>query len=234
MAATMGSSPEPGTLSGPGGVAPGAPAVHPSPHPHHASSRSLGGGAAAAVPAISSRPTLIATPRLRFLIMDAPRQANLHLYVRECQRHAVADIVRVCEPTYMAGELTSAGIAVHEMAYPDGHSPPEDVLDRWLALVEKRGLGLGGGGPGGKGAGHDDGGGGGPRTVAVHCVAGLGRAPVLVAIALMEFEGMDAVEAVTAIRHKRRGAINEKQLRYLEGYRPRRRAGGAGCGCAVM
>lgn len=202
-------------------------AVHPSPPPRLSA---LGAsGHSSNVVTLSSQPTLIATPRLRFLIMDAPRQANLHLYIKECRRNRITDIVRVCEPTYLAGELTSAGIAVHEMAYPDGQSPPEDVLVRWLALAEARFRG-----GGGKGAAEGDAGDAAPRTVAVHCVAGLGRAPVLVAIALMEFERMDAVEAVVLIRSKRRGAINEKQLKYLEGYKCRRRAEGGACACAIM
>ena len=177
--------------------------------------------------AISSKPTLITTPHLRFLIMDAPRQSNLHLYIKECRRNHVTDVVRVCEPTYLGGELTSAGIQLHEMAYEDGHSPPEDILQRWLALVEDRFIS-------GDGSVNKKGGGGEQTTIAVHCVAGLGRAPVLVAIALMEFEKMDAVEAVMMIRRQRRGAINEKQLQYLEGYKCRRRAGGGGCGCLIM
>ncbi|XP_074018229.1 protein tyrosine phosphatase type IVA 2 isoform X3 [Numenius arquata] len=58
--------------------------------------------------------------------------------------------------------------------------------------------------------------------VAVHCVAGLGRAPVLVALALIEC-GMKYEDAVQFIRQKRRGAFNSKQLLYLEKYRPKMR-----------
>ncbi|KAL7480399.1 hypothetical protein ACHAW6_006090 [Cyclotella cf. meneghiniana] len=169
---------------------------------------------------ISSKPTLITTQHMRFLIMDAPRQANLHLYIKECRRNHVTDVVRVCEPTYLGAELQSAGIQLHEMAYEDGHSPSEDVLKLWLDLVEERFFG-----PNSNQEG----------TIAVHCVAGLGRAPVLVAIALMEFEKMDAVDAVMMIRKGRRGAINEKQLQYLEGYKCRRRGReGGGCSCIIL
>ena len=213
---------------------------------------------------ISSKPTLITTPKLRFLIMDAPRQSNLHLYIKECRRHHVTDIVRVCEPTYLGTELQQAGITLHEMAYDDGHSPPEEVLTRWLALVEERFLSNASTthttSHSTSAAPHAttttttassttttsattkvE-----PKTIAVHCVAGLGRAPVLVAIALMEYERMDAVDAVMRIRSLRRGAINETQLQYLEGYKcrtgRRKRGGGGsgvesgegGCGCLIL
>lgn len=193
---------------------------------------SAGGGGGSVL--IGSKPTLISVPPLRFLIMDAPRQSNLHLYIRECRRHGVTDVVRVCEPTYLAGELEAAGIGLHEMAYPDGTSPPREVLDLWLALVEDRfykNPGGGGAAASGNGAGSSS---DGQPTIAVHCVAGLGRAPVLVAIALVEFANMDPVEAVTLIRKHRRGAINEKQLNYLEQYkRSHRRADAGGC-CVIL
>ena len=67
----------------------------------------------------------------------------------------------------------------------------------------------------------------GKATVAVHCVAGLGRAPVLVAIALIE-DGMEPLDAVHEIRSKRKGAINARQLAYLENTYKRRAAG-----CAI-
>ncbi|XP_012664966.1 protein tyrosine phosphatase type IVA 1-like isoform X1 [Otolemur garnettii] len=58
--------------------------------------------------------------------------------------------------------------------------------------------------------------------IAIHCVAGLGRAPGLVALALIE-GGMKYEDAVQFIRQKQRGAFNSKQLLYLEKYRPKMR-----------
>lgn len=55
-------------------------------------------------------------------------------------------------------------------------------------------------------------------------------APVLVAIALIEF-GLDPINAVEHIRKFRRGAINLRQLKYLEKYQPRR---GHKAKCAIM
>jgi protein tyrosine phosphatase type 4A len=172
---------------------------------------------------IGSKPTLITvdgTP-LRFLIMDAPRPNNLHLYIKECKKYNVTDVVRVCEPTYSKTDLIHAGIQLHEMPYPDGHSPPEEVLDRWLDLVHERFFAN----PIASGS---------YPTIAVHCVAGLGRAPVLVAIALIEFQKMDPVEAVVLIRKHRRGAINDKQLNFLETYQRRYKKGGGGSNCCIV
>ena len=202
---------------------------------------------------MSSKPTLIVYPdatsnannntiQLRFLIMDAPRQHNLHLYIKECKRYGVTDIVRVCEPTYASNttELSNAGIALHDMAYDDGTSPPDAVLDAWLDIVESRMVH-----PVQNGSKTKLDNGSSDRrtdtpTIAVHCIAGLGRAPVLVAIALMEYGHLDAVFAVTLIRKLRRGAINRKQLTYLEQYKCRRtrhrnrNSSGANACCVVM
>lgn len=185
------------------------------------SSSGVGGGSASALTmSIGTKPTLIEVKPMRFLIMDAPRQANLHVYIKEMRKHHVTDIVRVCEPTYNGGELKSAGICLHESEYKDGTSPPKELIMDWLQLVEKTFYS-----PGADVS----------SCIAVHCVAGLGRAPVMVAIALIEFANMDPVEAVSFLRGKRRGAINEKQLLYLEGYKKQyRRSGSAEAGCCVI
>jgi protein tyrosine phosphatase type IVA len=235
-----------------------------------------GGAAPGASVSIGTKPTLIDVPPMHFLIMDAPRQSNLHVYIRDMAKHGVAHVVRVCEPTYHAGELQSAGMTLHEMEYKDGTSPPKELIQAWLELVERTFYGppttttltrpavsnsvaptttlsvadtttetatlsattvatpsssAVGNGTKTKSA---------STAIAVHCVAGLGRAPVMVAIALIEFAGMDPVEAVSLIRANRRGAINEKQLLYLEGYKKQYKRRGAckgaastTCGCVI-
>ncbi|KTF90532.1 hypothetical protein cypCar_00036398 [Cyprinus carpio] len=52
-------------------------------------------------------------------------------------------------------------------------------------------------------------------TVVGQMVKTMARAPVLVAVALIE-SGMKYEDAIQFIRQKRRGAINSKQLTYLE------------------
>ena len=141
---------------------------------------------------------------MRFLITDRPSDVNIQLYLLELRKHRVSTVVRVCEASYDTAPLKAAQIDVRDMAYNDGTFPPNSLVAEWLKFLRE------------KAQGNPE------ETVAVHCVAGLGRAPVMVAIALMEL-GMKYEEAVETIRDKRRGAINARQLSYLETYRPKSR-----------
>ncbi|KAI8579254.1 hypothetical protein K450DRAFT_242396 [Umbelopsis ramanniana AG] len=163
-------------------------------------------------------PTYIEYKGARFLIVDAPSNNNLPLYIKEFERWNVTDVVRCCEPTYAKEPLEGKGIKVHDWVYGDGEAPPNHIVDAWLGLIEKR--------FGGEIGNHDSNeknstkDGQKPPCIATHCVAGLGRAPVLVAIALIE-EGMSPLDSVVYIRERRRGAINNKQLKYIESYKRR-------------
>lgn len=171
---------------------------------------------------IANRPTLIEYNKYRFLIMDAPTDANIYAYIQALSKFSVSAVVRACEPSYSVQPLVDAGISVTEMSFNDGEPPPEAVVSKWLDLVEQVfGVVETVTKP------KED-----QTAIAVHCVAGLGRAPVLVAVALVE-GGMDPYDAIEFIRQKRRGAINAKQLKFIESYRPRRNAISS-CGSCVL
>ncbi|KAJ3042615.1 Protein tyrosine phosphatase type IVA 1 [Rhizophlyctis rosea] len=139
---------------------------------------------------------------LRFVILDCPTEENLDLYIEELKTRQVTDVVRLCEPTYDSVRLTSQGIGCHDWPFKDGGVPPPQILQSFLSLCDDRFAGIGS-------KDTPDG-----PAIAVHCVAGLGRAPVLVAIALIE-AGMTPLDAIDYIRRRRRGAFNSVQLTYL-------------------
>lgn len=149
-------------------------------------------------------PAEIEYKNMRFLITECPKDATLDRFIEELKKHNAKDVVRVCDPTYKSERLKQEGIRLMDLAFDDGTAPPLEVVEQWFNLLKTRFREE----PG--------------CCVAVHCVAGLGRAPVLVAIALIEL-GMKYEDAVELIRQKRRGAINAKQLSYLEKYRPKSR-----------
>ncbi|ORX82798.1 phosphatases II [Basidiobolus meristosporus CBS 931.73] len=151
---------------------------------------------------LSTVVSFIEHKNLRFLILDCPTDSNIHLYLKEFRNFNVTHVVRVCEPTYRTEALTSAGIQVHDWPFPDGGIPPASLVKEWVSLVNSC-------------ANFSS---SVPETIAIHCVAGLGRAPVLVAVALIE-HGMEALSAVEYIRKKRRGAFNNRQIQYLDSYK---------------
>jgi len=161
---------------------------------------------------------------MRFLIMDAPSETNLQLYIKEMEKYNVSDIVRVCDPSYSREAVERHGIKLHELIFPDGDAPPESVIVYWLNLVETRFGHI-------RDASGQDESSSPDVTIAIHCVAGLGRAPVLVAIALIE-SGMSPFDAITFIRERRRGAINTRQLKFLETYK--RRGSASDTKCCIM
>lgn len=163
-----------------------------------------------------NKPTFLENGHYRFLIMDMPTDTNIQSYIDVLQKKHVTAVVRACDATYNSGPLTKAGIAVLDVPFPDGDPPPQHVIDTWMNFVEQQF----------KHANDDN-----KVCIAVHCVAGLGRAPVLVAIALVE-SGMEPYDAIAFIRKKRRGAINARQLKWLENYKPRRKTE-SGCGCLI-
>lgn len=166
------------------------------------------------------RTRLVENGKFRIVIMDAPCDANSYSYVQELKAFGVTDVVRTCEPTYSPDNFEKEGIRVHEMTFPDGAAPPDELIQRWNALVSSRYK---------------------PRdpadagTVAVHCVAGLGRAPVMAAVALIEMTAMDPMDAVEKIREQQKGAFNARQLKYLQTYKRMTHKGTISpCACALM
>lgn len=161
--------------------------------------------------AVVNQPTYLERGRLKFLIMDAPHYDNVGRYVHMLKQRKCSDLVRTCEKTYDECALIQAGITPHSLVFPDGDPPPRPIIREWLDLVETVCLENN-------------------SVIAVHCLAGLGRAPVLVVIALIEIGGLSNVDAIELVRSKRRGAINKRQLDCLIAYRKTRRRGKC-CGC---
>jgi len=140
---------------------------------------------------------------MRFLITDQPQDTTMDSYIRLLQEHKVSHLVCATDKLYNAEELEEKKITVSELSFPDGSAPTQEIVDKWLNLVNKEFQ-----------ANSD-------TCIGVHCVTGLGRAPVLVATALIEL-GMKYEDAVEMIRKKRRGAINAKQLEFLAKYKRRK------------
>ncbi|KAI8096619.1 protein-tyrosine phosphatase-like protein [Halteromyces radiatus] len=149
--------------------------------------------------------TVVESPlsKQRFLLLDAPTEQTLASYIEPLKKENVKLLVRICNRPldYDAVKLERlAGIRViDDIKFDDGTVPSQENIEHWLNLAEQARL-----------EGH---------TMAVHCVSGIGRAPVLVTLSLIE-SGMDPLDAISYVRQRRRGALNKTQVRFIDGYRP--------------
>uniref|UniRef100_A0A8C4MRV6 Protein tyrosine phosphatase 4A3 n=1 Tax=Equus asinus asinus TaxID=83772 RepID=A0A8C4MRV6_EQUAS len=130
-------------------------------------------------------PVEVSYKNMRFLITHNPTNATLSTFIEDLKKYGATTVVRVCEVTYDKAPLEKDGITVVDWPFDDGAPPPGKVVEDWLSLLKAKFC--------------DDPG----SCVAVHCVAGLGRAPVLVALALIE-SGMKYEDAIQFIRQRGR------------------------------
>ena len=66
---------------------------------------------------MSSEPSLIEFMEqpfnLRFIITEAPKDTNLHVFIKLFKKHNVSSVVRISEPRYRKESVEEAGISLH-------------------------------------------------------------------------------------------------------------------------
>lgn len=58
--------------------------------------------------------------------------------LQELKKNNVSEVVRVCGANYKIEELESQGIKVRDLAFDDGTSPPQNVVDDWFEILKNK------------------------------------------------------------------------------------------------
>lgn len=103
-------------------------------------------------------------------------------------------VVRLCQKFYNETVFTRGGIKHVEMYFLDGSTPPLEIRERFLALIE------------------------GSDVIALHCKAGLGRTGTLAGCYMIKNFGFTAHEVIGWIRICRPGSVIGPQQKYLLSY----------------
>lgn len=113
-------------------------------------------------------------------------------YVPIWKKMGVTLVVRLNKPQYDKKKFTRAGIKHLDLYFLDGSTPPDHIVDQFLAAAEAE-----------KGA------------ICVHCKAGLGRTGSLIALYIMKHTGFPPADFIGWIRIARPGSILGPQQQYL-------------------
>jgi protein tyrosine phosphatase type 4A len=143
--------------------------------------------------------TLIEHNNTCFYISEAPSKSNLDIFIDQVKEHKIKHIVRLCDPTYDKKDFihdSKYDVEIHDWEFADGNEPPQDIIEKWKSLLKSTN-----------------------EPILIHCRAGLGRAPTIAAIGLIE-QKMETYNAIKLIRDQRPGSINSKQLKFLINYKP--------------
>ncbi|KAL2915651.1 cell division control protein 14 [Polyrhizophydium stewartii] len=113
--------------------------------------------------------------------------------VRYMQDKGIKTIIRLNNKTYDKRKILEGGIEHIELYFPDGTTPPDGILKRFLEICESR-----------------------EGPIAVHCKAGLGRTGTLIASYLMKHYKLTACETISFMRVVRPGSVVGPQQNYLQ------------------
>lgn len=133
--------------------------------------------------------------KLNFIIASYPN--NINDLISTIQRYKITDIVKACEKTYDTTEVEKF-CTLHELVFDDGRVPSHELILSWINILAKSFYST------------DS-----ENGILIHCVAGIGRAPSLAAIALIVCENVEPLDCIDLIRKRIRYAFNTVQLHFL-------------------
>jgi protein tyrosine phosphatase type 4A len=131
---------------------------------------------------------------LRFIVTNSPNNDNIDAYIYKLKKYPIAGIIRCCNITYSDTKLKES-FPVCDLIFEDGTIPSSEIISKWIDIVKQA-----------------------EKTnsnIAIHCTAGLGRAPLLVCLAFIIYKNYDVYKTIKLIRDKIPGALNSIQVDYL-------------------
>ena len=135
---------------------------------------------------------------IKYILSSCPNEKNIEEYSTFLKNNNVKYLVNFCEKEYQ-NINRNISVKYESLFIEDGKIPELDKLERWKELcmecIKEN------------------------KNIALHCVSGMGRAPTMLCISLIEYDNYNSLEAIELLREKRKGCLNSKQLHYLLNYK---------------
>lgn len=105
-------------------------------------------------------------------------------YIQVFKHFEVARVIRLNEPKYDKNVFTNNGISHSDLFFIDGSVPPPEIVDKFFDIADNE-----------------------PKSMAIHCKAGLGRTGTLIGLYAMKHFKFPAAAFIGWIRIVRPGSI---------------------------
>ena len=127
-----------------------------------------------------------------FIISESPTADNMEEYIKVLQQHSINLVINLTElNTYNNNDIINANIKYLHFPLQDGSTPSDPKINYLLKILDMY------------------------NSIAFHCTAGFGRAPLMLAISFIMLYNKNSIDIIKMIREKEKNALNNVQVRYL-------------------
>ena len=141
---------------------------------------------------------IILEGKIKYILSSCPSKSNIEQYSTFLKNNNVKYLVNLCDSHYPIDHLDNS-INYVNIPIDDGKNPEENQLEEWKRLCQN--------------CINEN------KNIALHCLSGMGRAPTMLCISLIEYENYLPCDAIELLREKRKNCINTLQLRYIINYK---------------
>ncbi len=131
-----------------------------------------------------------------FIISESPKNDTIDNYVNLLKKNSINLVINLTEHIlYDTNKLKNANIDYLHLPVKDGDVPTDDKLKNLILFLQRY------------------------NSIAFHCVAGIGRAPLFCALTFIILFNYKPLDIITKIREKEPSAFNTIQINYLLHFR---------------
>jgi protein tyrosine phosphatase type 4A len=134
--------------------------------------------------------------KFRVYFGPSPNSNNLNIFLDKLKKYNIYMIVRLCESSY---SLPSDMIQIQNLPIPSC-IPSKEVIRQWNDILDS----ING-------------------NIYIHCESGLGRAPTMIAIALLQKE-VEPHNTIQILRKINKNLFNNIQLKFIFNYAVKRKS----------
>jgi protein tyrosine phosphatase type 4A len=146
---------------------------------------------------------IIDTAQIQFIMTECPTLQQIHDFILLLKYHNVNYLLRINKDLYDTNLILQEipNLIIKNLYFPDGEFPNIDVINEYIEFKKECCI---------------------YPIIAIHCVASLGRSPCIIALEMINQKMFndDRFAIIDYIRNKRKGAFNNKQLKWILEYKP--------------